>query len=127
MKLYLEGSEIIAQFSVADPLPDDLNNVIIVHDPTSFFYFIDSFDELSDKMFERHCSFVSILGGLNCTLGLANLLLLHGNFFIPITQHFDVSSAIVLLDVWLHIGECIICISNVAEDDVVHRRGILLV
>ena len=26
LKLYLEGSEILAQCSVADPLPDDLNN-----------------------------------------------------------------------------------------------------
>ena len=34
MKLYLEGSEILAQFSVADSLLDDINNFSIVHDPT---------------------------------------------------------------------------------------------
>ena len=36
LKLYFEGSEILAQFSVANPLPDDLNNVSVVHFPTSF-------------------------------------------------------------------------------------------
>ena len=48
MKLYLEISDILAQFSVADPLPDDLNNVSVMHEPTSFFKFIDSFDKLAD-------------------------------------------------------------------------------
>ena len=107
LKLYLERSEILSQFSIAEPLPDDLNNVSVVHDPTSFLWFIDSFDELDDKLFERHCSFVSIMDGINCTLGLANVMILHGNIFIPTTQGFDVSSAMFLLDVWLHIGECI--------------------
>ena len=37
----------------------------------------------------------------------ANILLLHENVFIPTTQRFDVRSDIVLLDVWIHIGECI--------------------
>ena len=107
MKLHLDSSEILAQFSVAEPLTYDLKNVSVVHAPTSFFEFIDSFDELADKSFEPHCSFVSILDGLNCTLGLANVLLLHGNVLIPTTKCFDVSSTIVLLDIWLHIGECI--------------------
>ena len=107
LKLYLEGSDILAQFSVADPLLDDLNNFSIMHAPTLFFWFIDSFDDLSDKRFERHCSLVSIPDGLNSRIGLANVLLFNGKVFIPTMQHFDVSSAIVLLDVWLHIGECI--------------------
>ena len=104
LKLSLEGSEVLAQFSISDPLSDDLNNVNVVYDPTSFFQFINSFDELAEKRFEHHCSFVSILDGLNYTLGLANILLLHGNVIIPTIQRFHVSSAIVLLDVWLHIG-----------------------
>ena len=43
------------------------------------------------------------MDGLNCTIGLANLLLLHGHFFIPTTQRSGVSYTIVLLDVCLHI------------------------
>ena len=78
-----------------------------MHSPTLCFYFVDSFDEISEKLFEGHFSFVSILDCLHCTLGLANVLLLPGSVFIPTTQRFDVSSAIVLLDVWIHIGECI--------------------
>ena len=68
LKLYLESSAILAQLRIAGPLTDDLNNISAVHAPTSIFLFINSFDELADKLFERHFSFVSILDGINSTL-----------------------------------------------------------
>ena len=94
--------------------------------PNVFFLFHWQLWQDFWQNFERHCSFVSILYRLNFTFGHADVLLLHGKVFIPTMQHFDVSSAIVLLDVWLNIGECIWCISYVAEDVVVHRNIILL-
>ena len=35
-EIYHESSEILDQFSVADPIQYDLNNVSVVHAPTSF-------------------------------------------------------------------------------------------